>query len=456
MSSPVSNAVPTILLILCPERSSFNASFVLARRLKAMGYRILYSGPERWQDYIEAQGFDYRIIQLESFGEPEPDSGLLTQWQYRRRQLRHYRQAANRLLAKSEAELAREKPVLLLIDPLIGVHSLLVVKSGIPAIALNTTLASTYDVGIPPAFCDLLAEKSPRLLSRLRFRVAWWRCLWRSKSSRWLLDVLQPLALALPPRRSLVAQVKRLGGSIRWGEYGPCLAVPEFVLSPRELDFPTSAAASPRTYVGACVDLQRQDESFEWDGIDPDKPLLYCSLGTYNHAYPHATRLFRAVVEALCQREDWQAIVQVGDALPLDFFGSLPPRIRLVGQVPQLRILASADVFVTHGGFSSVRESLLYGVPMLVFPCWLDQPGNAARVVHHGLGLQGDIAKVDSHVVLDLLQRIETPHFKKSALWMQAIFQAQIDCQAGVEFIQHHLGKDLVADPKRVTFVKAK
>ena len=37
-----------------------------------------------------------------------------------------------------------------------------------------------------------------------------------------------------------------------------------------------------------------------------------------------------------------------------------------------------------------MKEAILLGVPMLVYPRRADQPGNAARVVFHGLGRRGE------------------------------------------------------------------
>lgn len=63
----------------------------------------------------------------------------------------------------------------------------------------------------------------------------------------------------------------------------------------------------------------------------------------------------------------------------------------MFSRVPQLKVLQHADLFVTHGGLGSVKESINYGVPMLVYPLDLqyDQNGNGLKVEHHGLGLRG-------------------------------------------------------------------
>lgn len=68
------------------------------------------------------------------------------------------------------------------------------------------------------------------------------------------------------------------------------------------------------------------------------------------------------------------------------------PNVHFFRRVPQLVLLQNADAHITHGGLGSVKESIYYGVPMLVYPldAHYDQPGNGLKVEHHGLGLRGN------------------------------------------------------------------
>jgi UDP:flavonoid glycosyltransferase YjiC (YdhE family) len=118
-------------------------------------------------------------------------------------------------------------------------------------------------------------------------------------------------------------------------------------------------------------------------------------------------------------------VIQLGNAADPQEFGPLPPRIRLVAQAPQLQLLERADVFVTHAGFSSVREALCHGVPMLMFPCRLDQPGNAARAVSLGLGLRGRIGSVDAAQVAAMLAALERGPVRAAVARMQQALSAQ-------------------------------
>lgn len=74
---------------------------------------------------------------------------------------------------------------------------------------------------------------------------------------------------------------------------------------------------------------------------------------------------------------------------------------------------------------------------MLVFPSTSDQPGNAARIVYHGLGLAGEIGKVDAQQLRTMVQTVlEDPSFKERTQTMRERFQEMADCQKGVEIVE--------------------
>jgi zeaxanthin glucosyltransferase len=54
--------------------------------------------------------------------------------------------------------------------------------------------------------------------------------------------------------------------------------------------------------------------------------------------------------------------------------------------LPYRSVLAHAALCITHGGSNTLLDTLACGVPLLVRPVGFDQPGNLARVRHHGLG----------------------------------------------------------------------
>ncbi|MFD5552787.1 glycosyltransferase [Streptomyces sp. NPDC127068] len=137
-----------------------------------------------------------------------------------------------------------------------------------------------------------------------------------------------------------------------------------------------------------------------------DRPLVFAALGTalphllresqgrgsgrLPFPMPHPAETMRSITRAAALLEDCTVIVaSVG--LPVEA-GELPPHVRLVEFLPQPLLLESVDLFLTHGGFNSVREALRTGTPMAVLPQFGDQFSNAERVGELGLGRRVDEA----------------------------------------------------------------
>uniref|UniRef100_A0A7N2LDA0 Uncharacterized protein n=1 Tax=Quercus lobata TaxID=97700 RepID=A0A7N2LDA0_QUELO len=78
-------------------------------------------------------------------------------------------------------------------------------------------------------------------------------------------------------------------------------------------------------------------------------------------------------------------------ALPKGFLDSIGDRGMVVeGWAPQKTILKHSSIggFVSHCGWSSVMESMKFGVPIILMPMHLDQPVNARLVEALGAGVE--------------------------------------------------------------------
>lgn len=113
------------------------------------------------------------------------------------------------------------------------------------------------------------------------------------------------------------------------------------------------------------------------------QPLVLVGFGTLAPMLrgadaPRVESLMRAVVGALA-RLDCVAVV-AGRDMPLgDWADAMPAHVHFAGDFPPSLLLGQCDVFVTHAGFNSVRESLSHGVPMVAVPLIAEQSYNAAR-----------------------------------------------------------------------------
>ena len=79
-------------------------------------------------------------------------------------------------------------------------------------------------------------------------------------------------------------------------------------------------------------------------------------------------------------------IISIGKTVKKEQLGEIPDNIFVYPFVPQLKILKSASLFITHGGMNSVNEALYYGTPMLVIPVGNDQPRVAQQIEDLHLG----------------------------------------------------------------------
>ncbi|GAA3437851.1 glycosyltransferase [Kutzneria kofuensis] len=117
----------------------------------------------------------------------------------------------------------------------------------------------------------------------------------------------------------------------------------------------------------------------------------------------------RALVAAMAEL-DCHAVVSTGgldvpDLAPAD-------NVLVYPWIPQSVLLRCAQLFVTHGGYNSIRESLLTGTPMVVLPQYGDNIANARRVgeLGVGVGLSDGPARVEA-IVAACRQVLSEPAF---------------------------------------------
>lgn len=154
-----------------------------------------------------------------------------------------------------------------------------------------------------------------------------------------------------------------------------CLA-----LLPRVMQRHADRVGDRYRFVGPCIDPRREDPR-DWTEPPGDGPLALLAFGT---AYTHRADVYRNVIAAL-DGLGWRLVMATGRA-PVAELCPVPAWVQLRDKVPQPAVLRVADGFVTHAGMGSCAEGLWYGVPMVAVPQAVDQPANAARLEHIGVG----------------------------------------------------------------------
>lgn len=410
-----------IAFVLDHEEGHLLPTFKLARQLRERGHTVVYLGLEDSGSLVRRQGFDLVPIlsqvfpagsiprlREELFGAEsyDPANEIAEEEVYGR-----YLGA----LAKGDGldgPVAEVRPDLFLLNSFLGLNALvLCFRFGLPIVLLTPYLRSeTREQG-----AGLLEGALLRLRSG---GVPFFELVRRSApSARRLRDVT-----------------------------GYLLRMPELIQCPRELDLPKNGAAEePEVhYVEASVDLsRREDRGFPWERLDPGKKLLYASLGSqgYLAGREAAVSFLRAVAEGATRHPEWQLVLGTGGlADPADL--PLPPGAVALPWIPQIPILERAALMVTHGGLGTIKECIFHDVPMAVFPITRDQPDNAKRIVHHRLGLAGDLAGATPEGIFDLVEQVDRePAFRESVARMGRRFREVEESGIGVARIEGALGR---------------
>jgi UDP:flavonoid glycosyltransferase YjiC (YdhE family) len=173
---------------------------------------------------------------------------------------------------------------------------------------------------------------------------------------------------------------------------------------------------------------------------------VFCSLGVNNHLhYDQCPAFFQKIIAVFEARPAVDLVLAVGVNTPTEHFTVNAPNIHLFGAVPQLAVLPLASLMITHGGMNSLTECLYFGVPVVVYALSLDidQRGNGARAVYHGLGVQGDIRRDG---VRQIARRVDevlgNPAYRRRTAEMGQRVKNSPDFERGVRFIESKLTKD--------------
>lgn len=150
----------------------------------------------------------------------------------------------------------------------------------------------------------------------------------------------------------------------------------------------------------------------EWMGQLGDRPTVFASLGT---VFNKTHGVLEAIVAGLAE-EPVNLIVAIGRNEDAARFGSLPGNVRLEAYVDQPLLLEQCDAFVTHGGFNSVKEAAILGVPMVVVPITADQPYSAQRCAALGIGRAIDAEHRTPDAIREAVREVlDEPSYRDNA-----------------------------------------
>ena len=382
-----------ILLISSGIPSPLNAVAALGVRLVGDGHRVTVAAPASAREVVTLNGLDFREIppvRVNAFApliaRPTMAERLTPSAGLRRAELAVRAFGVDRL----PALLAEVAPDLVIVDAELHAHAMIAHVEG-RRVALCSSMYSTPPSSErPPLHYKMVPGRG--VFGRLAVRMAWlWYWLWRAFTiakkkvlyrggdyASAVGKLARKIGFDLPAHRD------RYVWQMPWS-----LAFPTLILLPAGLDFGPREA--PRhSYLGPMILTRRKDIDHGSETIarylesTGSRRILAVSGSILTPTHGFLMRVW----EAVAARPDWTLLSVVGR----DWEGgeTPPDNVLVTAWAPQMEVLAASDAILFPGGSASIVEAVATGTPMLIYPRTLDQYGNAARVVHHGLGRVGD------------------------------------------------------------------
>ncbi|MBQ0924161.1 macrolide family glycosyltransferase [Saccharopolyspora endophytica] len=179
----------------------------------------------------------------------------------------------------------------------------------------------------------------------------------------------------------------------------------------------------------------RADEPYS--PADPQRPLLFISLGT---AFNERPEFYRLCIEAFADGP-WQVAMSVGSRIDLADLGEIPPTFDVRRSFPQPAVLRHAEAFVSHAGMNSTMESLHAGVPLIAVPQMPEQSANAARAEELGLGTALDSESVTAAELRETVDRVAAdPGVRATLDRMREVVRSSGGAPAGADAIEAFVG----------------
>lgn len=179
--------------------------------------------------------------------------------------------------------------------------------------------------------------------------------------------------------------------------------------------------------IGLSVDTKRHEmiavndlERFNFL-VTTNQPIIYISFGTlYRNC--QIAKLIKKLVLAATRFENYHFIFgnirgEIQDIINMKT-SFIPKNVSFFGVLPQLQVLSKASLFITHGGFNSIKEAIYFGIPLMVFPLnkTHDQFLNAKYVMDKGIGIICKSLKISIETLFERMSLLLEPSTNQSFL----------------------------------------
>lgn len=434
---------------MLPGYGHINCTFKFTNRLKDEGYKIVYAVHPQMQSYLDNQGFDTVVCDLQLFTKGSDFVNLndasINNFFHKvvDRISNTHINRTKRLAKKMNICINKVKPDLILLDSFMSFNYFFIEGRKPPTILLQIMLATRQRKGIP--YLNSSALPSNNKFNTLIVRWNWMMRIIGRHWSRFSRLGDNPLHITY---RILKKDKTNIKNQLNFDySFQPSIkSLQELILAPKSIDFPEIAPSNQLYLASSDHDRKEVIENVYMKRLiqqlkttAQNKVWIYCSLGTLSNIHNKKCKaFFEKLIQVFLEKKEWEIIISTGGIKPEVFFNKAP-NIHLVEKAPQLEILKYCRVMITHGGINSMLECINRLVPMLVFPLnnkW-DQNGNSARIVYYGLGLRGNIEKITPDCILKKLETLlKSPSYAKNIELMNNKFKKESGFEEAVNLIK--------------------
>ena len=418
-----------IIIAMLPELGHLLPTLCLADGLRSRGHAVSFLTVPDLQGWAARHGFNAHTAFESVFpvGSLEAGAGLTPTEALERKHLTFkamvdYVNGDGLLRALTDA-----RPDLVLADSLNDTVIAAARMLSIPVIRLSTSLPQRAAPGVAPLSCELpLAHDRD---SRQAVERAWQQL--TAERSR-------PGSYHAEKRRILCERFSYPVDEIseRGAFEAELFTVPEISLAPAGFDFPRPAADRP--VYGESLWLDRPEVGFPTERLD-GRPLVYAALGSQQHRIGAALAFQRCVHQVARSMRERQFVLVTPEPS-----SDAPPNVVEARHAPQLELISRSEAVVCHGGLGTLKECFFFGKPVIVLPDAFDQPGNAARVRHYGLGLTGALSSLSAPWLGDAIAQLSRDQTVRAQVAsIRAEIVSQQERRPALAFVEHLLARAL-------------
>jgi glucuronosyltransferase len=157
-----------------------------------------------------------------------------------------------------------------------------------------------------------------------------------------------------------------------------------------------------------------------------EKGLVLFSLGTNVRSDKLGTEIFLKILRAFFRLPQYNFLWKFETK---EAFRDLPPNVMIQTWIPQNDVLAhkNTKLFMAHCGLLGIQEAMWYGVPILGFPVFADQPQNAFRLVELGVAEQMSIVNfTETELYENIKNMLENPKYQKKVKSISTAFKDRL------------------------------